>query len=259
MADLLPHSEPHPDVAGYLLGTLADEEAEAFLGHLEGCPACRRELEELAGLPALLGDVADTWSLPVGLEEQTFIAVEAAAVEDPRGAADESETPPEGAATLAPATITALGARRPGRPGRLLIAMAAAAAAVVVGVATLNAVRKSTPAPLATIRLISASGGPAHGVAVVRATPAGVTIDMTVDGLPPTPPGQMYTCWLVASDDTLAHPDRVSVGSFLVRGTSVHVHWTTAADLARFPHLGVTVEPDNGNPSHQGPKVLTTA
>jgi hypothetical protein len=109
---------------------------------------------------------------------------------------------------------------------------------------------------LTTIRLISADGGPAHGSATVRTTPAGLTIDMTVDGLAPTPKGRIYTCWLVANDDTLAHPDRVSVGSFLVRGRTVHVHWTSAADLDRFPHLGVTVEPDNGNPSHQGPKAL---
>jgi hypothetical protein len=116
--------------------------------------------------------------------------------------------------------------------------------------------RTSNPAPLASIRLVSADGGPAEGNATVRTTDAGLTIDMTATGLAPTPAGKIYTCWLVADDDTLAHPDRVSVGSFVVRGPTVHVHWTTAADLDRFPHLGVTVEPDNGNPSHQGPKIL---
>jgi hypothetical protein len=48
------------------------------------------------------------------------------------------------------------------------------------------------------------------------------------------------------------------VAAALVRSATVHVHWTTAGDLTRFPRLGVTVEPDNGNPSHQGPKVLTS-
>ena len=70
-------------------------------------------------------------------------------------------------------------------------------------------------------------------------------------------PAEFYTCWLVGNGDTLAHPNRVSVGSFVVPGlATVRVHWTTAADLRRFPHLGVTLEPNNGIPSHQGPKVL---
>ncbi|HSS08738.1 MAG TPA: anti-sigma factor, partial [Acidimicrobiales bacterium] len=99
--------------------------------------------------------------------------------------------------------------------------------------------------------------GPAHGVATVRSTANGLTIDMTVDQLAPSGPNDFYTCWLVGDGDTLAHPNRVSVGSFVVGNSgSVHVHWTTAAELHRFPHLGVTREPKNGNPSHQGPKVL---
>ncbi len=69
-----------------------------------------------------------------------------------------------------------------------------------------------------------------------------------------------YTCWLVADDDTLQRQDRVSVGSFETSpdGTAT-VRWETAADPARYPHLGVTLEPDNGSPLHQGPKVLTAA
>jgi hypothetical protein len=253
MAELLPHSEPHPDVAGYLLGTLQDDEAQAFLGHLDGCEACRLELDQLEGLPELLTDVPDSWALPAGLEERTFVAVEAAAQRDRTGAGAID------GAQVSPITAARERSRERRRPQRLLIAVAAAAAVVIAGVATLSALRKSPAAPLATIRLISTDGGPAQGSATIRTTPAGLTIDMTVDGLAPTPVGKIYTCWLVADDDTLAHPDRVSVGSFVAYSRTVHVHWTTAADLKRFPHLGVTVEPDNGNPSHQGPKVLSGA
>ncbi|MDQ1441845.1 MAG: Anti-sigma-K factor rskA [Acidimicrobiaceae bacterium] len=286
MAERIPHSEPHPDVAGYLLGTLQDDETRAFLDHLDSCDACQIELDQLAGLPELLTDVPDSWSLPAGLEDRTFGAVEAAAQGVGAGtgtaagtstgtgtAAGTSTGAGTGAAgtstgtaagtgdageltTITPITAARRRSRGPRRPQRLLIAAAAAAAVIIAGVATLSSLRTSTPAPLTTIRLISADGGPAHGSATVRTTPAGLTIDMTVDGLAPTPKGRIYTCWLVANDDTLAHPDRVSVGSFLVRGRTVHVHWTSAADLDRFPHLGVTVEPDNGNPSHQGPKAL---
>jgi Anti-sigma-K factor rskA/Putative zinc-finger len=234
MVDAPFHSEPHPDVAGYLLGTLEDGEAEAFVAHLPGCPACRTELDQLGGIAALLADVPDSWSLPPDLEARTMAAVERSAT-----------------------VVELVPARR--RPRRVLLgAVAAVAAAVVIvaGVAAISKFRSRAPAPIATIRLISADGGSAHGDAVIDATSAGLIIHMTIDGLPAAPAGHFYTCWLVAGNDTLAHPDRVSVGSFEVRGATVHAQWTTAASLTRFPHLGITLEPDNGNPSHQGPKVL---
>ena len=110
---------------------------------------------------------------------------------------------------------------------------------------------------MATIRLISANGGPASAVATVRHSEGGETIDMRVEDLPPSPDGTVYTCWLVGPGDTLTHQNRVSVGSFIVRSPGpVRVTWTTAADMQRFPHLGVTLEPVNGDPRHQGPKVL---
>ncbi|HLY84114.1 MAG TPA: zf-HC2 domain-containing protein [Acidimicrobiales bacterium] len=269
MADLHPQSE-HADVAGYVLGTLEADEARAFAVHLAGCEACRTELDELSGLPALLGDVPAAEPLPSGLEERTFAAIEAAAAEgtrSPAGAAvpgaDRAGRPDSLAAPAPPAgQIVPIGQARKAR-GRMPRLLAAAAAAVVVaaGVGVLVARGKGSPAPLGTVRLIAADGGPARGSAVVRRTPAGLTIDMTVQGLPATSPGTMETCWLVGPGDTLDHPNRVSVGSFVVptNGATVHVHWTTAADLRRFPQLGVTREPLNGNPSHQGPKVLAQA
>jgi anti-sigma-K factor RskA len=239
MADL--HSDPHPDLAGYLLGGLEPAEENAFAEHLAGCDACRSELGELANLPGLLVDVPPAEPLPAGLEERTFLAIEAAAEATPL------------AGRIVPITQA-----RKARRTRWLAAAAAALLVIGVGIGVLTSLRKSSPAPLATIHLVAANGAPSHGVATVRSTSNGLTIDMTVDGLPRSAPGQFYTCWLVGDGDTLAHPNRVSVGSFVVRDAgTVHVHWTTAADLHQFPHLGVTLEPNNGNPSHQGPKVLT--
>jgi hypothetical protein len=246
MPDFGPHSEPHPDVAGYLLGTLAADESQRFADHLDECGACREELTALAGVPAFLADVPPSVALPPGLEERTFAAIEAAAPAGD-GAA--------GAPSAPVIPITQAPKRR--RPPLLLVA---AAVAVVVGLAVgiSTSLGHHSSRPAVTIRLVSVGGGPAHGTATVRSTPAGLTIDMTVDDLRPSPPGTFYTCWLVGPGDTLRHPDRISVGSFVVAGPGpVHVHWTTAADLHRFPQLGVTLEPNNGNPAHQGPKVLT--
>ena len=51
-------ASPHVEVAAYLLGKLEADEAERFEAHLEGCADCRRHLEELGGLPALLAQAA---------------------------------------------------------------------------------------------------------------------------------------------------------------------------------------------------------
>jgi anti-sigma-K factor RskA len=114
---------------------------------------------------------------------------------------------------------------------------------------------------LATITLVAAQqGSHARGTARVDKTDTGLAIQLTVEGLEPPPAGHFYTCWLVADDDTLQHQDRVAVGSFTVPGTgSATMRWDTAATLARYPHLGVTLEPNNGIALHQGPKVLVAA
>jgi anti-sigma-K factor RskA len=242
MAELHPHTEPDPDVAGYLLGTLDAAEAQAFAEHLPGCQACRSELAELAALPGLLADAPPAEVPPAGLAERTFAAIEAAAAQSAKVVPIERARP-----------------RRRQGPRRVVIVAAAAVVAVALGVGVLASVgsRRQAP-PVATIRLISVTGGPAHGIATVTTASGGLSIDMQVEGLPPSPPGTIYTCWLVGPGDTIAHQNRVSVGSFVVgAGGAVHVHWTTAADLHRFPHLGITREPDNGEPRHQGPKVLT--
>ena len=50
-------SPVHQLLGAYLLGGLDPEEARTFEEHLTGCAACRRELEELESLPALLDAV----------------------------------------------------------------------------------------------------------------------------------------------------------------------------------------------------------
>jgi anti-sigma-K factor RskA len=239
---------PHVDVAGYLLGTLDAAEREAFAAHLATCARCRRELEELRGLPDLLAQAPEPVDVPAGMEARVIAAV---AREPARGG-----TPRHRVLRPGPAP----------RPRLALVAAAAAAAILVAfaggiglgrGLVPGGSPTQQSPSPLANIHLVSATGSGASGDAVVRSAPGGKSIELTVRGLPPPPPGFFYTCWLVAGDDTLQHQNRISVGSFVTGATgSVTVRWETAADLARYPHLGVTLEPDNGNPLHQGPRVL---
>jgi hypothetical protein len=238
MTELPVHREPQPDVAGYVLGTLDEPEATAFGAHLSHCAACRDEVRDLQGLASLLAE-STVPELPSDLEAKTMAAVGAAAVPGP------------------PRQLSAGPSGKVMRfPRRVLLV--AAAAIVVVGLAVGLVASLGSSAPrLSTVRLADPAGGSARGTATVRATPAGLTIDMRVAGLAPSPPGTHYTCWLVGPGDSLTHQNRVSVGSFTVPSSgAADVHWTTSADLSRFPNLGVTLEPDNGNPLHQGPKVL---
>jgi anti-sigma-K factor RskA len=250
MADRDPVA-PHVDVAGYLLGVLSATERQAFEAHLPTCPSCRQDLERLNALPRLLAQASEPVEVPPDLEARVLGAV----------AREPARRP------VQPAPVIRLGVPRVGpwwRPASAIAVMAALVVAFLGGLGLgINTHRQPAPAPqpvVQTIHLVGAGGSGASGTAVIRSTPGGKAIELTVRGLPPPPPGHFYTCWLVANDDTLQHQDRISVGSFTTSGTGpLTLRWETAADLARFPNLGVTLEPNNGNPLHQGPKVLTAA
>ncbi len=236
---------PHVDVAGYVLGSLDARERETFERHLAGCRACQRDLEDMRGMPALLARAAEPVEVPAGMQSRVLGTIGG----EPR-----------------PASGTAAAGPRRARPRRTVTwALGAAAAVALAFLAGLGLGRGlpagGQPAQTAqTIRLVAADGSTASGVATVRNASAGRVVELSVRGLRPPPSGHFYTCWLVADDDTLQRQDRVSVGSFETSpdGTAT-VRWETAADPARYPHLGVTLEPDNGSPLHQGPKVLTAA
>lgn len=280
MAD--PYSHPQQiDIAGYLLGNLEADERASVVSHLASCPICRAQLDELAHLPALLEQAPAYEPLPPQLEARTFAAIESAAQIDevdktpdvaPTSASGHDIGPippsgrgltPDGSSTEFQPSATSADNVTPIRSVRRRVAMLASAAVVVlvmgIGIGVLAADRTPSTPRLATVHLVSATRGTAHGTAVVRQSPNGLTIQLTVEDLPANPPHTMYTCWLVGAGDTIAHPNRVSVGSFAVSraDATVNVVWNTAADLRQFPELGVTLEPTNGNPSHQGPRILT--
>jgi hypothetical protein len=237
---VIPH--PNPNVAGYVFGGLEPDEQADFEGHLAGCEACRAEVAELQGLPALLERARDipAVEVPSDLRERTFAAIEQeAAIEEAAGRA------------------------RRGRRLRLMLAGAAAAALLVA--AFLGGIVLSQAGPFAdrgqvvAFALSAADGGPARGTAEVRQVADGLEIRMEVSGLAPNPPGTVYECWYVGPGDTLERPNRVSAGTFTVGPdgrASLHMH--SAADLRRYPAMGVTLERDRGNPARTGDKVLVS-
>jgi anti-sigma-K factor RskA len=221
------HLAPHPDLAGYVLGALDPEEAEAFERHLADCDACRAEVAELRGLPGLLDQAAPAVEVPPGLRERTFAAVE-------RAAAD--------------------GRRRP------LLRLAAVAAALVValvgGVVVSQLGDRGQAVELA---LAPAPGHAGRATAKLRQAGDGVQVDMEVSGLAPNQGASVYECWFVGPGDTLERPNRVSAGTFRVGAdgrATLRMH--SAADLRRFPVMGVTLEDDGGDPRRTGDKILVS-
>jgi len=232
MPELAPH--PHPDLGGYVLGALEPAERADFEEHLAGCERCQAEVAELRGLPALLEQATPPVEVPPWLRERTFAAVERAAAQQRR--------------------------RR-----RLRLALTAAAACLVLVVAFAGGYTLSQVGPFAdrgrviAFALAAPDGGAARATAKVRQVGDGLAITMEVSGLAPNPPGSVYECWYVGPGDSMERPNRVSAGTFTVGAdgrASLRMH--SAADLQRYPAMGVTLERDRGNPARTGDKVLVS-
>jgi anti-sigma-K factor RskA len=224
----------HIDVAGYVFGALESADKERFEQHLQACERCQAEAEELSTIPGLLRQAAPPVELPADLKKRTLAAVDQAAT-------------------------------RGRRRQWLRLAATAAAAVVVLFFAGLIGFTLSQVGPFADrdrviqFSLAAPDGGSARGIATVRQVGDGLAITMEVSGLPPNPPGSVYECWYVGPGDTLEQPNRVSAGTFTV-GTdgqaSLRMH--SAANLQRYPAMGVTLERDRGNPARTGDKVLVS-
>jgi hypothetical protein len=217
----------HDDLGLYALGALDDP--SEFEAHLATCEECRRELAEIQGALELADDAVGDFELPAGLKERTLEAVRTAP-----------------ASNVVPLR----------RPNRFFTILAAAAVTVVaVGVGS-RVILTDRFAADRILSLAAPDGGPARATAKVEDTPNGPVVQMDVHGLPDAPKGTFYECWFVGAGDDLKTPNRVSVGTFRQGDTSLRMQ--SSADPSKFPKMGVTLEPDDGNPARTGPKVLAT-
>jgi anti-sigma-K factor RskA len=138
-----------------------------------------------------------------------------------------------------------------------VLGLAAAVLAIAVAVGLLVMARR--PDPVAEFALADPEGGPARGQAVVFETDAGLEVELSVEGLEPTPEDAVLECWFVGEGDSPETPNRVSVGTFRVDSSGeAEVQMSGAVDLDQFPRMGVTLETDGGDPAQTGDKVLVT-
>jgi hypothetical protein len=179
---------------------------------------------------ALLGDPAVWADVPAGLRERTLAAAAASDLGAPRR-----------------------GRSRPaGRAWRRHAVLAAAAAVLVVGVVAGSRSLQGDPGAggveVALSGTVDAPG--ASATAELRDEPAGVSVLLAVDDLPPAPAGTFYEVWLVGPGG------KVSAGSFHQRGSQDSVALWLGVEPDGYDALTVTRQPVAGGTNAPGVVVL---
>jgi hypothetical protein len=208
-------AEVHPNLAAFVLGGLEAAEAAEIRHHLQSCPACQNELEELRKVNRALEAAPAPETPPAYLKAQILSRVRA------EGLSPSSKKQPE-----EPSSPEEL--RRSSRASRfdrfkdLRIIVPSVAAAAVVAMIALGVFfglsREETP--VATIQLIptakEAAGLKGYwGVAEIRPQPSGnQQVELKLNNFEEPKPNGYYELWFVSGEK------RISAGSFI---TEEHV------------------------------------
>jgi hypothetical protein len=235
----------HDDLALYVLGAL--EDPRGFEAHLQTCDRCRAELAELRGTLDVLDTGITRPSAPIDLRAKTFAAIRATQI-DPTVQTTHRE------AERATTKVVSLDAAR-ARRFRIASIAIAALLAVVAGLGYRTFTRDDFTADR-TIALAAADGSAGRGEVRIDDTDAGQVVELTVSGLPDAPAGSYYECWWVGPNDADDIQQRVSAGTFTKGNGTFRMQ--SAADSSTYQKMGVTLEPDDGNPKRTGTKVLVS-
>jgi hypothetical protein len=220
----------HPEAAGWVLGTLDQDDADWFAWHLPSCPDCRAAVAEFGLTARLLVTAAPADLAPPGLQ----------------------------ARTLAGVTQAATTARRIHRWRGWSTRMLALAAAVVIAAGTtIVLLSGGTPAETYALALHPGTGLSASASGTMRQADSGWSVQLTAARLPEPGPGQFYQCWWVGPGNQDSHPRLVSAGTFTVgpSGTATVQLWT-AANPDEFPAIEITLD-STARPGQPGRVVLS--
>jgi hypothetical protein len=206
--------------------------------HLAGCAVCTDEWRRLSGASARLISAART--LPLDAQPPAHLRDRVIAALGEPGAASVRAAPP----TRARRAIEGLDRWR----GRLawggMGALVGAAAMVIVFAG-------GQPGRTPGLTLTGSALAPAAGGTADISTLADGTLRVTLamSGLPASGPSDFYELWFVGDQG------RVSAGTFRADGSPLRLTFLTAADLGRYPRIGITREPDDGNPAASDARV----
>jgi hypothetical protein len=231
-----PDHERWEDASGaYVLRAMPDDEAEAYAAHLEVCPACRAEVEELAPAAAALPASVKPVPVPAALGERVMAEV--------RREAQLLAAAGEGADRV-PAP-----ARTPRRAWWRWPVPALAAAALllglVVGLGAAGVIGGDSDHTIAMTATGAARGANARLVMDGRAT-------LEVDHLPGPGNGRVYQVWLKP-----AGGDPEPTNSLFVPRADGNATVAVPQEAEDMEAVMVTAEPDGGSPQPTSAPVLT--
>ena len=204
----------------YVLGELTEEEERELERHLEGCRACRGDLDELRSADGLLR--AASASPPPELKDWVL-------------ARARNEGP------------------RPSTWSRWRVWVPAAAALLVVALLSIGVLRAIT-GPSEALALTATGAAPQAG-GELRGEQIGDNLKVELDawGLPRPEDGGYYEMWYARADG-----GRVSCSTFTVQQDgSATVSMSAPVSSVAYPEVEVTREPNDGDPGSSGKVVLT--
>jgi hypothetical protein len=222
---------------------MSDE--ERYAGYFEGETLddalddnARAELDELLRLFAK----SSTWEQPPpDLADDVVAGIRAAAVD----ANVDPTIAPVPQAVPAPQAAPAIPRRNWFRP-------ALAVAAAVVLVIALGAVlvtrgeREQETFALAATDVIPGASGEAS----LEETGSGLSISLSVQGLPPAEPGTFYQAWMRGDAGS------VPIGTFHARQSGDSIELWSGVDVAEYPTMTVTLQQEGAGPESSGVVVL---
>jgi Anti-sigma-K factor rskA len=192
-------------------------------------------------LARLLDDPAVWAEVPAGLRERT-LAEATRAEDDAVVPLPDAWSRDDGVRTTGPT-------RRVGRR-RVVLAAAAVAVLGLLGAGGLLSARDPRAGGV-EVALTGTDDSPgAAATAELRDEPAGVSVELDADGLPPAPEGSFYEVWLVGVTG------KVSAGTFHRRGQQDRITLWLGVDPYDYDAITVTRQPVAGGTPADGVVVL---
>lgn len=221
---------PHPtedDLALLALG----EPAPSVAAHVAGCAACSGEVQALAAT-VLTARSADLDALPAPPSSVWDRVLDELGIEEPPAGSVQPQR-----------------SRRSVR--RLLLAGGAAlTAAAAAGVVLLSGGgTPAAPPEGASAPLLALGEADATGRVVLSASPERRALLVDTAGLPPA--DGIYEVWLLDVES-----DRLVALGALDDSGSGWMTVPTGVDVSDYPQVDISLEPDDGDPTHSGNSVL---
>ncbi|MEV4141721.1 anti-sigma factor [Dactylosporangium sp. NPDC049742] len=243
----------------------ADRGPAGETDHLDHCPQCRTDLDQLRHVAREGRHMQTLRDLPMP-PQRVWDRIEAELAATGRGSAPPAVTlhtdpPPARRSPTARAAdeVAARRARRRG-PGWAMTALIAGVAAALAVFATLVATDRPAPAPQAVpcagvtqIRLEALPG--VTGSACLRTVDGQRRLHIHAQGMP-TQTGGDYEAWLLDATSLNGPTLRMEALGVLVDGSDQDLPVPTGLNLEHYSIIDISAEPHDGNAAHSGHSLL---